>query len=230
MHPEDATRFLWEARHSAECRYHQRGHRERAQPPIHSPTPPFAAYARRRACSGSCATRAMTAYHHHSSVPSLKWGYKTLVRMISLACRLGELVMARQRIELAAEEAEELSRRARATTVPVRDRQRAEIILLSVQGLTQQRISEQLGISRLCVTRWVGRFALHRLAGLSDRAGRGRKPWLPQAAVQQVLEQAVTPRPIWGGGVAARWPALPGCRRPACSVCGQPVTSSRISR
>ena len=30
--------------------------------------------------------------------------------------------MARQRIELAAEEAEELSRRARATTVPVRDR------------------------------------------------------------------------------------------------------------
>jgi hypothetical protein len=39
--------------------------------------------------------------------------------------------MARQRIELAAEEAEELSRRARATTVPVRDRQRAEIILLT---------------------------------------------------------------------------------------------------
>ena len=84
--------------------------------------------------------------------------------------------MARQRIELAAEEAEELSRRARATTVPVRDRQRAEIILLSVQGLTQQRIAEQLGISRLCVNRWVGRFALRRLQGLSDRAGRGRKP------------------------------------------------------
>ena len=52
--------------------------------------------------------------------------------------------MARQRIELALEEAEELGRRARATTVPVRDRQRAEIILLSVQGLTQQRIAEQL--------------------------------------------------------------------------------------
>src|SRR6202048_4198214 len=119
-----------------------------------------------------------------ASVPSLKWGFQNLGRMISLACRLGELVMARQRIELAAEEAEELSRRARATTVPVRDRQRAEIILLSVQGLTQQRIAEQLGISRLCVNRWVGRFSLHRLEGLSDRAGRGRKPWLPQGAVQ----------------------------------------------
>src|SRR5438034_31421 len=87
--------------------------------------------------------------------------------------------MARQKIELAAEEAEELSRRARATTVSVRDRQRAEIIVLSAQGQTQQRIAEQLGISRVAVNRWVGRFALHRLDGLNDRAGRGRKPWLP---------------------------------------------------
>jgi transposase len=84
--------------------------------------------------------------------------------------------MARQKIELAPEEAEELSRRARATTVSVRDRRRAEIIVLRAQGLTQQRIAEQLGISRVAVNRWVGRFALHRLDGLSDRAGRGRKP------------------------------------------------------
>jgi DNA-binding NarL/FixJ family response regulator len=54
---------------------------------------------------------------------------------------------------------------ARATTVSVRDRRRAEIIVLSAQGLTQQRIAEQLGISRLAVNRWVGRFALHRLDG-----------------------------------------------------------------
>jgi transposase len=106
--------------------------------------------------------------------------------------------MARQRIELAPEEAEELNRRARATTVSVRDRRRAEIILLGAQGLTQQRIAEQLGISRLAVNRWVGRFSLHRLDGLSDRAGRGRKPWLPQTAVQQVVEQAVTPPPHLG--------------------------------
>jgi transposase len=77
--------------------------------------------------------------------------------------------------------------------VSVRDRRRAEIILLSAQGLTQQRIAEQLGISRLAVNRWVGRFALGRLEGLSDRAGRGRKPWLPPAVVQQVLDQAVMP-------------------------------------
>src|SRR6202035_5479390 len=146
-------------------------------------------------------------------------GLQNLGQMISLACRLGELVMARQRIELAAEEAEELSRRARATTVPVRDRQRAEIILLSVQGLTQLRIAEQLGISRLCVNRWVGRFALRRLQGLSDRAGRGRKPWLEQAAVQQVLEQAVTPPPHLG-----RW----SCRTMARAAGVSPASVQRL--
>ena len=127
--------------------------------------------------------------------------------------------MARQRIVLAAEEAEELSRRSRATTVSVRDRQRAEIILLSARGLTQQRIAEQLGISRLAVNRWVGRFALRRLEGLSDRGGRGRKPWLPQAAVQQVLQQAVTPPPHLG-----RW----SCRTMARAAAISPASVQRL--
>src|SRR6201981_3168605 len=117
-----------------------------------------------------------------------------------LAWRLGDLVMARQKIELAAEEAEELSRRARATRVSVRDRRRAEIFVLSAQGLTQQRSAEQLGISRVAVNRWVGRFALHRLDGLSDRAGRGRKPWLTPAAVPEVGGQAVAAPAYLGRG------------------------------
>src|SRR5947207_6113895 len=131
----------------------------------------------------------------------------------------GDLAMARQKIELAAEEAEELSRRARATTVSVRDRQRAEIIVLSAQGVTQQRIAEQLGISRIAVNRWVGRFALHRLDGLNNRAGRGRKPWLPQAAVQQVVEQAVTPPPHLG-----RW----SCRTMARAAGISPASVQRL--
>src|ERR1700752_1313535 len=136
-----------------------------------------------------------------------------------LACRLGDLVMARHKIELAVEEAEELSRRARATTVSVRDRRRAEIIVLSAQGLTQQRIAEQLGISRVAVNRWVGRFALHRLDGLNARAGRGRKPWLRRAAVQQVVEQAVT-RPAHLG----RW----SCRTMARAAGISPASVQRL--
>ena len=61
--------------------------------------------------------------------------------------------MARQRIELGADEAEELRRRLRASTVSVRDRRRSEIILLSAEGLTQQQIAERMGISRLQVGR-----------------------------------------------------------------------------
>ena len=101
--------------------------------------------------------------------------------------------MARQRIELQPEEAGELRRRVRASTVSVRDRRRSEIILLNAEGLTQQQIAERLAISRLQVNRWVGRFARDRLAGLSDAPGRGRKPWLADGAAQKVLEQAVTP-------------------------------------
>src|SRR5216684_2942483 len=79
--------------------------------------------------------------------------------------------MARPRIELRPEEAAELRRRVRASTVSVRERRRSEIILLSAEGLTQQQIAERMGLSRLSVNRWVGRFAGNRLAGLTDAAG-----------------------------------------------------------
>jgi len=117
--------------------------------------------------------------------------------------------VARLRIELQADEAEELRRRARASTVSVRDRRRSEIVLLSAEGLTQQQIAERLGISRLQVGRWVGRFATERLAGLRDAPGRGRKPWLAGGAAQQVVERAVTPPPHLG-----RW----SCRTMARAV------------
>src|SRR5437763_5491267 len=141
------------------------------------------------------------------------------VLMIYWRADWGKLVMARPRIELAAEEGEELSRRARATTVSVLGRRRAEIIVLSAQGLTQQHIAEQLGISRVAVNRWVGRFALHRLDGLTDRAGRERKPWLPQTAVQQVVEQAVTPPAHLG-----RW----SCRTMARAAAISPASVQRL--
>jgi transposase len=125
--------------------------------------------------------------------------------------------MARQRIELQSDEAEELRRRARASTVSVRDRRRSEIVLLSAEGLTQQQIADRLSISRLQVNRWVGRFATDRLAGLRDAPGRGRKPWLAEGAAQQVLERAVTPPPDLDAGAAARWRAPSAFRRRACN-------------
>ena len=101
--------------------------------------------------------------------------------------------MARQRIELRPEEAEELSRQMRATTVSVRDRQRAEIILLRADGMRQGQIAARLGVSGMKVNDWCQRSLTQRLAGLDDAPRRGRKPWLPPEAVRMVLEKAVTP-------------------------------------
>ena len=96
-------------------------------------------------------------------------------------------------LALEAGERQELQRRMRATTIAVRDRQRAEIILLRAEGMTQGQIATRLGVSRATVNDWCQRFLAQRLAGLDDAPGRGRKPSLPAAAVRMVLDQAVTP-------------------------------------
>jgi transposase len=101
--------------------------------------------------------------------------------------------MVRSKIALDGAERQELQRRMRATTIAVRDRQRAEIILLRSDGVTQGQIAAQLGVSRVTVNDWCQRFLAQRLAGLDDAPGRGRKPSLPPEAVRVVLEKAVTP-------------------------------------
>jgi transposase len=101
--------------------------------------------------------------------------------------------MTASKITLDATERQELQRRLRATTVAVRDRQRAAIILLRADGATQGQIAAQLDVSRVTVGDWCRRFAMQRLDGLDDAPGRGRKPSLPPDAVRTVLEKAVTP-------------------------------------
>jgi len=66
---------------------------------------------------------------------------------------LGEAV-ARSKIVLDAEEGRELERRINATTVAVRDRQRAEIVVLSAAGMAQDRIAARVGVSRVTVNHW----------------------------------------------------------------------------
>jgi transposase len=96
-------------------------------------------------------------------------------------------------LALDSNERQELQRRRRASTVTVREQQRAEIVLRWAEGVTQGEIAEQLGVSRVTVNHWCRRFAAQRLAGLDDAPGRGRKPWLPAGAVRGVLEKAVKP-------------------------------------
>jgi transposase len=104
------------------------------------------------------------------------------------------------KVVLEAAERQELERRGRATTIAMRDRQRAEIIVLRAEGMTQAQIAARVGVSRVTVNDWCQRFLAQRLGGLDDTPGRGRKPWLPPEAVRMVLEKAVTPP-----ATLARW-------------------------
>ena len=85
--------------------------------------------------------------------------------------------MVRSKIALDPGERQELQRRTRAMTISVRDRQRAEIILLRADGLTQGQIASRLGVSRVTVNEWCRRFAVQRLPGCTTPpvAGASRR-------------------------------------------------------
>lgn len=127
--------------------------------------------------------------------------------------------MARERIMLEPGEMQELMKRMRSSTVSVRDRQRAQIILLAAQGRTQESIGQTVGVTRVTVNHWCRRFANARLAGLADAPGRGRKATLPTASIQKVIETASKP-PATG----ARW----SCRSMAKAAGMSPASVQRL--
>jgi hypothetical protein len=80
------------------------------------------------------------------------------------------------RIVLSAEEALELSTRARKYTLPYFLVQRAKIVLLAAEGLENDEIARRLDTPRKVVWMWRKRFYEKRLEGLEEvpRPGRPR--------------------------------------------------------
>ena len=87
----------------------------------------------------------------------------------------------------------ELQRRARASTSAHRDRFRAEIILLRLEGIKIAEVAERLGTSAPTVSTWSSRFEAQGLDGLKDRAGRGRKPSIPRKKIERVVTEVTRP-------------------------------------
>ena len=77
-------------------------------------------------------------------------------------------------LALTEEERTELERRLRAQTMPHRDRQRAEVILLCADGVPGAQISPRIGLSKQSVSKWRQRFLKEGLAGLDDAERSGR--------------------------------------------------------
>jgi transposase len=96
-------------------------------------------------------------------------------------------------LEAADAELSELRRRAKAPTSAYRDRLRAEIILLRLSGLKVVDVAVQLRISVPTVSHWSSRFERAGVAGLTDKAGRGRKPSIPPAKIERVVTEVTQP-------------------------------------
>ena len=87
----------------------------------------------------------------------------------------------------------ELERRTKASTCACRDRLRARIILLRLNGLKIEDVATQVNASMPVVSKWSSRFERLGLEGLKDKAGRGRKPSIPSAKVERVITEVTRP-------------------------------------
>jgi transposase len=87
----------------------------------------------------------------------------------------------------------ELQRRAKASTSAHRDRFRANIILLRLDGLKVEDVAERMGTSMPTVSTWSSRFEQFGLEGLKDKAGRGRKPSIPTKKIERVITEVTRP-------------------------------------
>lgn len=85
-------------------------------------------------------------------------------------------------IDLSAEEARELSRRAAKYTLSYFVVQRAKMILMAAQGMSNDEIAIRLDTRREVVSLWRKRFYKERLAGLEERARPGRPRAFPPSA------------------------------------------------
>jgi transposase len=91
-------------------------------------------------------------------------------------------------IVLSDEEASELIRLSKSRSVSVRLAERSRIVLLANQGLTNEEIGDELGITRQKAGRWRKRYAERGLEGISRDAPRpGRKPRISSRKVAQVI-------------------------------------------
>jgi transposase len=82
----------------------------------------------------------------------------------------------------------ELQRRAKGRRVSARDRQRARLILLYLEGVSKLEISRRIHLSRMRVIDWIKRFEADGLTGLEERAGRGRKASYTTAQRKRIVK------------------------------------------
>lgn len=111
-------------------------------------------------------------------------------------------------VSLTAEEQKTLEQWARAGKSERRLVERAKVILLLNEGLSNLKIAEQLDTRPARVSKWRRRFAQNRLQGLQDAERQGRPATYGEATEKRVLARLDEPPPEgygkWSGPLVAR--------------------------
>jgi transposase len=118
-------------------------------------------------------------------------------------------------------ERETLERLARAQSVPHRQVLQARVLLLAADGVANNVIAEEVGVTPPTVRAWRKRFTEGGLAGLEKiREGRGRKPSIAEETLAEIVRLTTTTTPPG----ATHW----SCRTMAKQVGVSSATVQRI--
>jgi transposase/DNA-binding CsgD family transcriptional regulator len=99
-------------------------------------------------------------------------------------------------VVLSPEERATLARWERGRSFPLRLMQRARIVTMAGDGVSNQDIAREVGVSRPTVQLWRERFLALRIAGLQKDAPRpGRLPSITEAKVRAVIDATLRTKP-----------------------------------
>src|SRR5215210_6619720 len=99
-------------------------------------------------------------------------------------------------LEVADEQRNALEARSRSSSIPHRKVVQAKGLLLAADGVANEEIARRCQTTPDTVRRWRVRFADRGVTGVGVIAtGRGRKSWLPEGTVAEVVRTTLEERP-----------------------------------
>lgn len=101
----------------------------------------------------------------------------------------------RQPVLVSDEEREVLERWSRRPTSPHSVAQRARIVLLSADGLTNNAVAERVGVNQATVVKWRKRFLERGVDGLVDEPRPGAPRKISDADVEEVIVRTLEDKP-----------------------------------
>jgi transposase len=100
------------------------------------------------------------------------------------------------KVQLSEHEREKLSMIARRRKSQQQDSQRARILLLCAEGLTNQEVARRERVSAATVGKWRARFATERLDGLVDAPRSGAPRKISDQKIEEIITKTLEQRPL----------------------------------